>query len=104
MSKLVQFAAGYAYVKVVENLAHKYILHGLGEDKKSYWSFHFHDHHKAAIKYGMLDPAYFEPWWLNPSRAKEVGSLAGAFMVHLPLAKKYPYFVVGIGRHCRVLL
>ena len=97
MSALLQFAAGYLYVKAFENLAHKYLLHDLGKDKSSFWSFHFHDHHKAAVKYGMLDPAYFEPWWLNPSRAKEVGSLVGAFAVHLPLAKKYPYFVAGVG-------
>src|SRR3989344_1020390 len=92
-----EVAAGYDYVKAFENLAHKYLLHDLGKDKSSFWSFHFHDHHKAAVKYGMLDPAYFEPWWLNPSRAKEVGSLVGAFAVHLPLAKKYPYFVAGVG-------
>lgn len=97
MSALLQFAAGYLYVKAVENLAHKYLLHDLGKNKESFWSFHFHDHHKAAIKYGMLDPAYFEPWWLNSSRAKEVGSLVGSLGVHLPLAKKYPYFVAGIG-------
>jgi len=87
----VEVAAGYFYVKAVENLAHKYLLHDLGKNKSSFWSFHFHDHHKAVIKYGMLDPAYFEPWWLNPSRTKEVSSLAAAFAVHSPLAKKYPY-------------
>src|SRR3989344_2833672 len=92
-----EVAAGYLYVKVFENPAHKYLLHELGKNKSSFWSFHFHEHHKAAIKYGMLDPAYFEPWWLNPARAKDVGSLAGAFAVHLPLAKKHPYFVAGIG-------
>ena len=97
MSKLAQSIAGYDYVKVAENLAHKYLLHDLGKDKESFWSFHFHYHHKAAIKYGMLDPAYFEPWWLNASRAKEVLALFGAFLVHIPLALKYPYFVAGIG-------
>ena len=97
MSALLKAAAGYLYVKAVENLAHKYLLHDLGKDKNSFWSFHFHEHHKAAVKYGMLDRAYFEPWWLNPSRAKEVGSLAAAVAVHLPLAKKYPYFVAGVG-------
>src|SRR3989344_334112 len=96
MSKLAQFTAGYLYAKVIENLAHKYLLHDLGKKKDSFWSFHFHDHHKAVIKNGLLDPAYLEPWWLNPSRAKEVGSLIGAFGMHLPFAKRYPYFVVGI--------
>jgi len=92
-----EVAAGYLYVKVFENLTHKYVLHDLGKDKKSFWSFHFHDHHKAAIKYGMLDPTYFEPWWLNFSRAKEVGFLLGGIALHLPLAKKHPYFVLGVG-------
>ena len=91
-----EFAAGYLYVKGVENLAHQYLLHNFGKKKDSLWSFHFHDHHKAATKYGMLDPAYFEPWWSHPSRAKEVASLAAAFATHLPLAKKHPYFVLGI--------
>lgn len=97
MSKLAQFAVGYLYTKVVENLAHKYLLHNLGKKKESFWSFHFHDHHKAAIKYGMLDPAYFEQWWLNSLRAKEVGSLVATFGMHLPLVKKHPYFVAGVG-------
>ncbi len=96
MSVLLQVAAGYLYVKAVENLAHKYLLHELGKNKDSLWSFHFHNHHQAAVKYGMLDPAYFEPWWLNSSRAKEVGSLVSGVALHLPLAKKYPFFVATV--------
>lgn len=91
-----EVAAGYLYIQVFEHLMHRYALHGFGKDKGSVWSFHFHDHHKAASKYGMLDPAYFEPWWLNSSRTKEVGSLVGAVALHLPLAKKYPFFVATV--------
>ncbi|MDP3698781.1 MAG: hypothetical protein Q8R47_04285 [Nanoarchaeota archaeon] len=91
-----EVAVGYLYVKVFEHIMHQYVLHGLGKNKESVWSFHFHDHHKAATKHGMLDPAYFEPWWLNPSRAKEVGSLVGGVALHLPLAKKYPFFVATV--------
>jgi len=86
MSALLQFAAGYLYAKAVENPTHKYILHNFGKNKDSIWGFHFHDHHKATTKYGMLDPAYLVSWWMHPSRAKEVASLAAGFAAHLPLA------------------
>ncbi len=91
-----EVAAGYLYVKVFEQVMHQYVLHGSGKSKESVWSFHFHDHHKAATKYGMIDPAYFEPWFYNSSRSKEVGSLVGAVALHLPLAKKYPFFVATV--------
>lgn len=92
-----EFTSGYLYVKGVENPMHKHILHGLGKDKKSIWNFHWGDHHKSPVKYGMHDPAYGVSFWLHPSREKEVASLVLGFVAHLPLAKKYPYFVLGVG-------
>lgn len=87
-----EVAAGYVYGQIFENLAHKYILHEQGKDKESYWSFHFHEHHKAAVKYGLLDPDYLGPWWSNRPTLREAGALAGAVLLHAPLAPFFPYF------------
>src|SRR3989344_1798737 len=99
MSRLLEFAIGYALGKVVEVPFHIYVLHDLGKQKEGplggFLSYHFHEHHSAANKNGMLDPAYFEPWWLNSSRAKEVGTLVAGIAIISPLARTYPFFVAG---------
>jgi len=51
------------YANFVEWFAHKYILHGLGQDKNSPLSFHWHRHHKTSRFYNMLDIDYEKPFW-----------------------------------------
>ena len=36
----------YVYGGFLEWALHKYVLHGLGKNKKSIFSFHWHKHHK----------------------------------------------------------
>ena len=43
------------YANAFEWWAHKYLLHGLGKKKGSFFAFHFHDHHRASRKHGMID-------------------------------------------------
>ena len=91
---MIGIPLGLAYANAFEWLMHKYGLHGLGRNKKSFWSFHWHDHHKAARQNDMRDPAYeeklFTAW--NP-QTKEVVSLIAGGLVHLPLLPVAPFFV-----------
>jgi hypothetical protein len=73
------------YGLLLEWLVHRYVLHGLGRSKKSFWSFHWHEHHRNS-RTSMIDPNYQHPWWntsLAGSRWKEPFGLAVGWLVHL---------------------
>lgn len=46
-----------AYTNAAEWLIHKHILHGRGKKKSSFWSFHFHEHHRASKANKAESPA-----------------------------------------------
>lgn len=76
-----------------EWVIHKYVLHGLGRSKKSFWSFHWHDHHNASRRNGMKDEAYEKPLggW-NP-QTKEMAALIAGGLLQVPLFPIAPFFV-----------
>lgn len=80
------------YSNIVEWVAHKYILHGLGKNKKSPWSFHWHQHHKKARKNKFYDEDYLNDWQGVP--LKEKIGLLGLLAIHSPIAFYYPVFYV----------
>jgi hypothetical protein len=63
---------------------HKYILHGIGKNKKSmwnsWWSSHFHTHHRNCIRFVGGDPDYLT-WSLSP----EIKGLAALMIIHSPI-------------------
>ena len=87
------FAAmfGVLYATLLEWLIHKYILHGLGKNKKSYWAFHWHEHHKECKKNGGLDPNYGNSP-LHPSLKKEIMGINLLILLHTPLILFFPVF------------
>ena len=46
------------YSNAWEWVVHKYALHGLGNDRESFWNFPRHDHHKHARREAMGDHRY----------------------------------------------
>ena len=62
---------GLAVFGFGEWATHKYLLHGLGRDRSSRFSFHYHDHHQAVRRNGGYDPAYEGPPWASPTQARE---------------------------------
>jgi hypothetical protein len=82
---LVAFGAG-------EWAAHKYLLHGLGKDRKSRLSFHYHDHHQAVRKNGGYDPAYEGPVFGTTTQAREASCLAATGLLHAPLFPIAPFY------------
>lgn len=94
---MLGFPLGLLYANAGEWLIHKYLLHGLGRDRESFWSFHWYDHHKSSRQLDMEDPAYhrrlFAEW--DP-QTKEAVALIGAALAHAPLAGISPGFVLGV--------
>jgi hypothetical protein len=93
---MIGIPLGLLYANAFEWVIHKHVLHGRGKSKKSFWSFHWHDHHNSARKNEMVDPQYTAPQggW-NP-RTKEIASLAAAAAIHLPLLPVAPFFVATV--------
>lgn len=79
------------YANATEWVVHKYILHGLGKEKDSFWSFHWHEHHKHARKAGGYDFDYEQPLGNNP-QGKEAITLTALVSTHLPLLPIAPFF------------
>ena len=93
---------GIAYSSALEWVIHKHVLHGLGRDKKNFWAFHWHEHHKKARKHDMLDDQYSGSVWKSvlhgsmDARAKEALGLLAASALHAPLWPVAPFFTVTV--------
>lgn len=84
---------GLLTVNTVEWLFHKYVLHGLGKDKKSMWSDHWHIHHKQARKYRMIDKDYREPLIPVLINTYELKAILLGMASLTPLLPFCPWFV-----------
>lgn len=82
---LIVFGAG-------EWATHKYLLHGLGRDRASRFSFHYHEHHQAVRRNGGYDPAYEGPPWSSPTQAREMLGLSLVGLAHAPLFPIAPFY------------
>jgi sterol desaturase/sphingolipid hydroxylase (fatty acid hydroxylase superfamily) len=71
---------------------HKYLLHGLGRDKRSRLAFHYHQHHQAVRRNGGYDPAYEGPVWSTPTQAREAIGLTVIALAHAPLFAIAPFY------------
>lgn len=91
---MIGIPVGLAVANAAEWLVHRYVLHGLGRDKRSFWSFHWHEHHRNVRRNGHIDPHYREPLlsrW-NGQTKEAIGLVVGT-AVFLPLAPAAPWFV-----------
>ncbi|MCW5802887.1 MAG: hypothetical protein KIT31_10915 [Deltaproteobacteria bacterium] len=90
---MIGIPLGLLAANASEWLMHKYVLHGLGRHKASFWSFHWHDHHRNARKHGHLDPDYrVPPWRAWNGQSKEAAALVATAVVMAPLAPVAPFF------------
>jgi len=81
---------GFAISNVTEWLAHKYVLHGLGRRRQSFWSFHWHEHHRASRKRAMFDPDYERPPLGWHAQGKEIAALSLTAIPALAVAPWMP--------------
>ena len=89
---MIGIPLGMAYVGVGEWLIHKYVLHGWGKNKGSFWNFHWREHHRAARQHDMHDPDYERSLLGWHAQSKEALGLVGLAALHAPLAPVAPFF------------
>jgi sterol desaturase/sphingolipid hydroxylase (fatty acid hydroxylase superfamily) len=93
---MIGIPVGLLYANAFEWAFHKYVLHGLGKNKKSFWSFHFHEHHREARKNNMRDPGYERSVWSWNAQGKEALALFAGSLVVTPLFPVAPFFVTTV--------
>lgn len=77
------YKAGDLYALAWEYGLHRFVLHPFGRNKKSMWSFHWHDHHRAASVHGMYDPGYEHSFLHQSAQRKEGFGLIALAVTHL---------------------
>ena len=94
---MIGIPIGLALSNLGEWVIHKHILHGLGKNRSSFWSFHWHDHHREARRSDMFDPTYTKPLFSAWSpKAKEAAALAAGAVATLPLFPIAPFFTATV--------
>lgn len=91
---LLQVLTAILYGNFLEWALHKYVLHGYGRDKGSFWSDHYHVHHVNYLKYHGHDPNY-ERIKIN----SEIVGLVLLGLLHLPLSFMAPIFYFTLVAH-----
>jgi hypothetical protein len=87
---------GILYSNAGEWAIHKYVLHGLGRRKSSFWSYHWHEHHRNARKTGHRDPDYERSVFGWHAQGKEALGLVAIALAHLPLLPVAPFFTLAV--------
>jgi len=87
---------GLLYANASEWLIHKYVLHGLGKKKKSFFSFHWAEHHRACRKHDFFDPDYQRSVFGQHAQGKEALAIAALMVLHVPLLPVAPYFTATV--------
>lgn len=89
---------GLMVANASEWVIHKYVLHEMGRDKKSFWAFHWHDHHGNSRKEGFKDAHYetrlFAKGWNGQSKEAVLVALGAA--TQLPLLPIAPFYTGAI--------
>jgi len=99
---MIGIPVGLLYANASEWLLHRYVLHAIGKRKESYWSFHWHDHHRASRKEDFYDASYEGGSWRRDakggltSQGKESLALVALSAAHLPLLPIAPFFTATV--------
>ncbi len=93
---MIGIPLGLLYANAGEWLIHKYVLHGAGKKKKSFWNFHWGEHHRAARKNDFRDPDYERSPFGWHAQGKEALGVAGLMLAHAPLFPIAPYFTATV--------
>ena len=91
---MIGIPAGLLTANAIEWVVHKYVLHGLGKRPGSFWSFHWHEHHRNCHRHGHLDPAYNRSVFGWHGQGKEAAALLGGLVTTLPLMPAFPFFTL----------
>ena len=84
---------GLAVANATEWVVHRYVLHGLGKKKSSFFAFHWHEHHGAVRRNGHIDEAYRGGAASLPMPFHWAALLLAAAAAHAPLLPIAPFYV-----------
>jgi sterol desaturase/sphingolipid hydroxylase (fatty acid hydroxylase superfamily) len=93
---MIGIPVGLLYSNATEWLVHRYILHGRGKKRTSFWSFHFHEHHSNARRNNHIDEDYRESPLQWNAQGKEALTLTLSTLLHLPLLPVAPFFTATV--------
>jgi hypothetical protein len=103
---MIGIPLGLAVSNAGEWFLHKHMLHGRGRNKKSFWAFHWHEHHREAHQNDMFDPQYTRSLFTWSPQGKEALALSVGALASLPLFPLAPFFMgtlwFGMIRYYRV--
>tara|TARA_R110002110_G_scaffold116862_3_gene288665 strand:- start:1295 stop:1750 length:456 start_codon:yes stop_codon:yes gene_type:complete len=88
---MVQILAGIVIANFYEWVIHRFILHGLGKRKRSFFHFHWQHHNIVRSSQG------FDDTFLDNGYFKEKLSLFFLGLVHSPIALWYPALAATMG-------
>jgi sterol desaturase/sphingolipid hydroxylase (fatty acid hydroxylase superfamily) len=91
---MIGIPLGLAYANASEWVVHKYVLHGMGRRRRSFFAFHWLEHHRVARLKGFRDPDYERPLLSSGwnAQTKEAVAVTAAALAHLPLFPVAPFF------------
>ena len=84
---------GLLTANAAEWIVHKHVLHGWGLTRGTFWSFHFHEHHRLVRQNGYRDPNYHRFSLGAHAQGKEAWGLIGMSVAVAPLFPIAPFFV-----------
>ena len=93
---MIGIPLGLLYSNAAEWWIHKNILHGLGKNRSSFWSFHWHEHHAEARRHEMVDEQDFRSFLGWEPQTKELVALLAAAAAHAPLLPVAPFFTATV--------
>jgi len=79
------------YSHILEWVLHKYVLHGLGKNKKSPWASHWHTHHRRSRQNNNYDEDYIKGFSDRTVRSEILG-LGFLSIMHIPTIMISPLF------------
>lgn len=86
----LQVAAGLLLANLIEWVAHRFALHGLGKRPDSFFAFHWGEHHRACRRQAFFDDVYRQPLWQWNAHSKEALCLFVLMLVVAPLFALWP--------------
>ena len=94
MEYIITIILAFLYGNIMEYVMHRYVLHGLGKNKKNPLNFHWHSHHKICRKNNFYDEYYENPRSIATS--KEKLGLVLLVLIHSPTYFISPVFFLAI--------
>ena len=88
---LLSIPLAIVYSHLLEWILHKYVLHGLGKNKKSPWASHWHTHHRSSRQNDNYDDDYNKGCFHFSVRGEILGLLALG-VAHIPTILISPLF------------